>query len=262
MAVGLLVVATGPAAAAPGTLTTTVPATFEFRSVDYQVNGVPSCGSATFVRWAAVPDAISATAAFRFRSAGAADRGEPFDDMEKARAAGANPASRFDNTYVFGGSYRVESGYDWLNINQVAGGSATCETGAARQPRMVDASAGVRLTLTIAVSAPVVTATRGVHVLSMPRRATVGSVGCPARGACTIRTPRTATVRIKGTRYRLAVSAPARIGAGRRAEVRVTFPPAAAAALAGSRVRPAVRVTATNRGVATTTATVARWVRR
>ena len=237
----------------------TVAATFEFRDV-VQPTLSPYCGSATFVRWSHVQGVTRATATYRARSATAADSNGPFEDRETTASGTTSPP--FNNVFIFGPTYNVETGYDWIAVNWVAGGNLTCADGAARQRRMVEQAAGAQVRLSVQVPAPTVTKTRVTQRLPGSRWATLGTVTCPTDGACTVKTPKTVTVRINGNRYPLTVSAPTRLGAGTKALVRVRFPNAAKAALAGNRVQPKVKVTAKNLGVATTRATVKRTVRR
>lgn len=238
------------------TVIRTVPATFEFRGEYwYTSGGTPQCAYATFVRWASVPGVTKAAAKYRYRHAVAADAGGPFADTTTERQP------PYDNSYTFGASYQVDPGYDWIVVNWVSGGMATCADSQARQQRMVDQSAGATVELTIAVERPRVASIRGVQRLPRTRRAKVGTVQCPAGGQCTISVPKKVRVKIAGTVYKLSVRAPKVVRGGRTAAVTVVFPRAAADALRGAKVRPQVRVVSRNLGVAPTTVVVKRWVK-
>ena len=251
-------VASAPAAsAASGTLSRTVPATFEFREIDYDGGGTPYCAVAAFVRWASVPGVSSATAKFRWRSAAAADFDGPFVDTTK------ESAPPFDNTFTVGGAtFRVEPGHDWINpVVYSYGGGADCGESLARAQRMVDRAAGATVELDITVPGPTVKSITGSPRLPKSRRAAIGTVTCPPGGACTIKVPKKVRVKRAGVKYVLAVKAPKKLAGGKSAKVRVRFSRAAARELSGARVRPKVAVTAVNQGVARTERTVKRRIR-
>jgi hypothetical protein len=81
------------------------------------------------------------------------------------------------------------------------------------------------------------------------RLARLATLSCPPRGeACRIAAPRRTAVQIAGKHYALTVLAPKRIGAGKRAAVRVRLPRAAADRLEGRRATVRLRVTITVNG--------------
>jgi len=96
--------------------------------------------------------------------------------------------------------------------------------------------------------------------LTAPRRATLGrgrtaavaTVACAKGAACTLSAPKRVVARIGGKRFAVAVIAPRRIAAGRKAVVRVRLTKAAARRLAGRRVALRLRLTAASGGAKST----------
>lgn len=256
--VALLAAVAPSASAAPGEITRTVNAEYAFPVRMWSWGDEQRCSVATVVQWPAVAGSTYATAKYRLRSPRDVETGGPFHDTGKGM--GVTAERRFENTFSYGTTFEAPAGFDWINVNAAALHPNDCPAMEATLRRTVEGTPRVELRIT--VPEPVITSTPKVLLLPSTRRAMLGTVTCPADGRCTVKAPRTVTVRIKGTTYTVAVAAPKRLGPGKKGKVSAVFPPAAAKALSKTKVRLRVAINANNQKVALATGSVQRWVRR